>query len=95
LEDLLAVTIDRVWSPNKAQNRRNKQSFDIYAFTIDIVPLVLEKSCFVGQVFEYKWKISKRRKIKKRNADSTTRSQAKAHLRAKSRPSTTMGASQA
>ena len=28
-------------------------------FTIDLVPLVLEKTCFAGHTFEYKWKINK------------------------------------
>ena len=73
----MAVTIDQIRPPIKVQNKRNKQSFDAYAFTIDLVPLVLEKSCFAGQVFEYKWKISKRHKTRKRNADSTTKSHAK------------------
>ena len=46
--------------------------FDTYAFTIDLVPRVLEKSCFVGQVFEYKWKTkqkgaNRKRKIEMRN----------------------------
>ena len=85
---LLAVTNDKIRPSNKVQNRRNKQSFDTYVFTIDLVPLVLEKSCFAGQVFEYKWKISKRRKTGKRNADSTTRNQAKAQPKANSRPGT-------
>ena len=26
--------------------------FDTYAFTIDLVPLVLEKTCFVGHITE-------------------------------------------
>ena len=84
----MAVTIDQIRPLNKVQNRRNKQSFDTYAFTIDLVPLVLEKTCFVGQIFEYKWKISKRGKTRKRNADSTTRNQAKAQPKANSRPGT-------
>ena len=53
---LLVVTNDNTRPPIIIQNRRNKQSFDIYAFTIDIVPLVLEKTCFVGYTFKYKWK---------------------------------------
>ena len=50
LGDLLAVTNDQIRPPNKVQNRRNKQSFDTYNFTIDKVPLVLEKTCFVGHI---------------------------------------------
>ena len=53
---LLAVTNDRIQPPNKVQNKRNKQSFDTYTFTINIVPLVLEKTCFAGHTFKYKWK---------------------------------------
>ena len=55
----MAVTNDNIGPPINIQNRRNKQSFDTYAFTIDIVPLVLEKTCFAGHTFEYKWKINK------------------------------------
>jgi hypothetical protein len=73
----------------------NKQSFDTYAFTIDLVPLVLEKSCFAGHVFEYKWKIIKRHNQAKCNADSTTKKQAKAHPINISGPSTNMGMIQA
>ena len=59
---VLAVIINQIRPPIIVQNRRNKQSFDIYAFTFDIVPLVLEKTCFAGQIFEYKWKMIKMRK---------------------------------
>ena len=55
----MAVTNDQIQPPNNAQNRRIKQTFDTYAYTIDLVPLVLEKTCFVGHTFEYKWKINK------------------------------------
>ena len=48
---LLAVTNDHIRPPINVQNRRNKQSFDTYDFTINIVPLVLEKICFTGQIF--------------------------------------------
>jgi hypothetical protein len=53
---LLAVTNDHFWPPIIVQNRRNKHTFDTYAFTIDLVPLVFEKTCFAGHKFEYKWK---------------------------------------
>ena len=56
---MLAVTNDQIWQPIIFQNRRNKQTYDTYAFTFDLVPLVLEKTCFVGHIFEYKWKINK------------------------------------
>ena len=58
---VLAVIINQIRPPIIVQNRRNKQSFDIYAFTIDIVPLVLEKTCFAGHTFKYKWKTNKMR----------------------------------
>ena len=53
------VTNDQIRPPIIIQTRRNKQSFDTYAFTIDIIPLALEKTYFVGHTFEYKWKINK------------------------------------
>jgi len=34
-----------------------------HAFTIDIVPLVLEKTWFAGHTFKYKWKINKTKQI--------------------------------
>jgi hypothetical protein len=53
---VLAVTNNQIRPPIIVQNRRNRHAFDTYAFTIDLVPLVLEKSCFAGHIFEYKWK---------------------------------------
>ena len=50
----MAVTNDQIRPPIKVQNRKNKQSFDTYTFTIDIVSLVLEKTCFAGVILEYK-----------------------------------------
>ena len=65
------VTNDNIRSPIIIQNRRNKQSFDTYALTIDIVPLVLEKTCFVGHTFEYKWTINKtKQKAQSRNRNA-------------------------
>ena len=52
----MAVTNGHFKLPIIIQNRRNKHTLDTYAFTIDLVPLVLEKSCFAGHIFEYKWK---------------------------------------
>ena len=40
-----------------------------HAFTIDIVPLVLEESCFAGHIFEYKRKIRQKAQLKKRKVD--------------------------
>jgi hypothetical protein len=53
---LLVVTNDQIRLPIIVQNRRNRHAFVTYAFTIDLVPLVLEKSCFAGHIFKYKWK---------------------------------------
>jgi hypothetical protein len=91
----LVVTNDQIQPPIIVQNRRNKHTFDTYAFTIDLFPLVFGKTCFAGHTFEIKWKINKtnqNRQSGKRNADSTTRRQEKAHSTAKSRPSTNMDA---
>ena len=55
----MAVTNDNIRPLIIIQNKRNKPTFDTYAFTIDIVPLVLEKTCLAGHIFEYKWKINK------------------------------------
>jgi hypothetical protein len=55
----LAVTNDNIQPPIIIQNRRNKHTFDTYACTIDLVPLVLEKTSFVGHIFKYKWKMNK------------------------------------
>jgi hypothetical protein len=46
----LAVTNDHFRPPIIVQNKRNRHAFDIYAFTIDLVPLVLEKSCSAGHI---------------------------------------------
>jgi hypothetical protein len=52
----LTVTNDQIRPPIIVQNRRNRHAFDTYVFTIDLVLLVFEKTCFVGHIFEYKWK---------------------------------------
>ena len=77
---MLAITIDRIRPPNKVQNGRNKQSFDTYAFTIDLVPLVFEKTCFIGHKFEYKWKTYQNAQTRKRKADSILKKEKEAHL---------------
>ena len=51
---VLAVLNDQIRPPNNIQNGRNKQTFGTYAFTINLVPLVLEETCFAGHTFEYK-----------------------------------------
>ena len=89
---VLAVTIDQIRPPNEVQNRRNKQSFDTYAFIIDIVPFVLEKTCFTEHTFEYKWKIIKRRNQAKRKADPMPRNEKTSHPTNKFGPNPTMAA---
>ena len=72
---MLAVTNDNIQPPIIIQNRRNKQTFDTYAFTIDTVPLVLEKTWFAGHTFKYKWKINKTKQIvqkRKHNVEMRT-----------------------
>ena len=59
----MVVIIDQIRPPNKVQNKRSKQSFDAYAFTINLVPLVLEKTCFAGHTFKYKWKTKQKAQI--------------------------------
>jgi hypothetical protein len=60
---LLVVTNDQIRLPIIVQNRRNRHAFDTYAFTIDLVPLILEKSCSAGHIFEYKWKTYQKAQI--------------------------------
>ena len=76
LGDLLAVTNDNIRPPIIIQNGRNKNTFDTYAFTIDIVPPILEKTCFAGHTFEYKWKINKnKQKAQRRKRKAEIRKQ--------------------
>jgi hypothetical protein len=39
---MLAVTNDQFQLPTNIQNRKNKQTFNTYAFTINIFPHVLD-----------------------------------------------------
>jgi hypothetical protein len=66
---LLAIINDQIRSPIKVQNGRKKQTFDTYAYTCDIVPLVLAETCFAGHTFEYKWKTKQKAQSKKCNAE--------------------------
>ena len=72
---LLAVTNDNIRLPIIIQNRRNKHTFDTYAYTNAIFPLVLEKTCFVGDTFEYKWKTKQKAQFEKRNAEMHKRNE--------------------
>jgi hypothetical protein len=69
------VTNDQFRPPINIQNKRNKQSSDIYAFTINLVPLVLEKTSFVGHTFEYKCKTKQKVQFEKRNAKMRKRNE--------------------
>ena len=62
-----------------------------HAFTIDIVPLVLEDTCFAGHTFEYKWKTRQKEQFKKCNADPISTKRKRAHPTYKFGPSTDMG----
>jgi proteasome assembly chaperone (PAC2) family protein len=69
---VFAVTNDHFQLPIIVQNRRNKHNFDTYAFTIDLIPLVFEKTCFVDHTFEFRWKTNKTKQkapSRKRNAE--------------------------
>ena len=76
---MLVVTNDNIRPPIIIQNRRNKQSFDTYAFTIDIVLLVLHDYYFAGLILEYNGIRVEIRHQRKRNADHKLRNKAKAH----------------
>ena len=76
---MLAVTNDRIQPPNNVQNRRLKQTFDTYAYTIDLVPLVLEKTCFARHILEIHGNYGQSAQTRKRKVDSTKTQQAKAH----------------
>ena len=80
----MAVTNDQIRPPITIQNNRNKQSFDTYAFTVNIVLLVLQDYYFTGLILEYKGIIVKVRHTSKRKA----KKEKKAHPNANSRPST-------
>ena len=92
----MVVTIDQIRPPSKVQNGINKQTYDTYAYTIDLVPLVLEKTCFAGIIFEYKWKINKTKAqiegVKQKCAKEIRR---EAHLRNLPRQNTDVGGAQA
>ena len=50
---LLTVTNDNIRPPIIIQNWRNKQTFDTYAYTTDLVPLVLEKNVLQDIYMKY------------------------------------------
>jgi hypothetical protein len=62
-------------SDRQVQSTRNKHTFDTYAFTIDLVPLVLKKTCFAGHIFKYKWKTKQKAQFKRRNAEMRKRNE--------------------
>jgi hypothetical protein len=72
---VLAVTNNQIRPPNNVQNGRNKQSFDTYAFTIDIVPLVLQDYYFAGFIFKYKSKTKQKAQFGKHNAEMRKRNE--------------------
>jgi hypothetical protein len=92
---LLAVLNGHIRPPNKIQNRRNKQTYDTYAFTIDIVPLVLQDYYFAGLILEYNGIIVKMRHQRKRYADPTPKNKKTTHPTTESGPNTGAGVAQA
>jgi len=91
LSDGVVVTNDQFWPPINIQNRRNKQTFNTYAFTINIVPLVLEETCLAVLHLNTSWKQSKRRDSKGVKQKCAKKINGKAHLHAKTRLGTTRG----
>ena len=87
----MAVTNDQIRPPIKVQNRRNRHAFDTYAFIIDLVPLVLEKSCFAGDIFEYKWKTYQKAQTECVKQKYAKEIHGEAHLHIESGPSTDVG----
>ena len=59
---------------------RNRHAFDIYAFTIDMVPLVFQDYCFAGHI----------RHQTKHNADHRPKNEKTAHPTCKSKASIDM-----
>jgi hypothetical protein len=91
----LAVLNDHIRPSINIQNRRNKHTFDTYAFTIDIFPHVLEIQYFVGLIHEIHGNMIKKAQLGKHKANLAQRNQAKAHPITKYGSSTTKGATQA
>ena len=91
---VLAVLNDQIRPPITIQSGSNKQIFGTYAFTINLVPFVLEETCFAGHTFEYRWKTKQNAQSRKRNADPTSKNQAKPHSNEDSMPSTVVGEAQ-
>ena len=46
-----------------------------YAYAIDVVPLVLEKTCFAGHTFKYKWKTKQKVQFKNCNVEIRKRNE--------------------
>ena len=88
------VTNDQIRLPNKVQNRRNKQIYDTYAFTIDIVPLVLQDFYFAGLILEYNGIIVKMRNLESVKAESAQKNEEKAHVPCNSRLTTDVAVAQ-
>jgi hypothetical protein len=95
LGDLLAVTNDHIRPPIYVQNRRNEYTFDTYAFTINLVPLVLDKHVLQDKYSNTSGKPTKRRNSKSIKQKCAKEINREAHLHDKSGPSTDMGGAQA
>ena len=66
---LLAVLNDQIRPPIKIQNRRNKQTYNTYAFTTNILPHVLETWYFAGDIHEIHVKYEQKAQFGKRKAE--------------------------
>ena len=91
----MAVTNDNIRPPIIIQNRRNKHTFDTYAYTIDLVPLVLEETCLIGPHLNTSGKPSKRRNSKGVKQKCAKEMNEEAHLHAKTGMGTIEEATQA
>jgi hypothetical protein len=76
----LAVINDQIQPPIVIQNKRNRHVFDTYAFNIDLGPLVLEKSCFLGHIFKCKWKTYRKAQIEGVKQKCAKKIRREAHL---------------
>ena len=91
----MVVLNDHIRPPIYIQNRRNKQTFDTYAITINLVPLVLEETCFAGLQLNTSGKPSKRHNSKGVKQKCAKEMNEEAHLHAKTGMGTIEEATQA
>jgi hypothetical protein len=84
------VTNNQIRPQIIVQNRRNRHAFDTYTSTIDLVPLIFEKTCFAGHIFENKWKAYQKAQTEGVKQKCAKEINKEAHLRAKPVQNTTI-----